>query len=44
MTDTTKMIIKIASGVAVIVIAAVKFVNEKKNKPEEATESEETTE
>ena len=35
MTDTTKMVIKIASGVAVLVIAGVKVVMAKKNKTEE---------
>ena len=31
MTDTAKMAIKIASGVAIVVIAAVKIIKEKKN-------------
>ena len=44
MTDTAKMAIKIASGVAIVVITAVKIVMEKKNKPEESLENEETTE
>lgn len=45
MTDTAKMAIKIASGVAIVVIAAVKIIKEKKiNKPEESPENEETTE
>ena len=44
MTDTAKMVIKIASGVAVVVIAAVKIVKERKNKTEDTPENEETTE
>ena len=42
MTDTAKMAIKIASGVAIVVIAAVKIVMEKKNRPEESPEKETT--
>lgn len=44
MKDTAMMAIKIASGVAIVVIAAVKIVKERKNKTEDAPENEETTE
>lgn len=44
MTDTTMMVIKIVCGVAIVVTTVAKIVINKKNRPEEATESEETTE
>lgn len=43
MTNTAMMAIKIASGVAIVVIAAVKIVTEKKNKTKEAPETNEET-
>ena len=45
MSDTTKLVIKIASGVAVVVIAGVKIVMAKReNKKTEESTNEETTE
>lgn len=44
MSNTAMMAIKVASGVAIVVIAAVKIVTERKNKTKEAPENEETTE
>ena len=43
MSNTAMMAIKIASGVAIVVIAAVKIVKEKRNKTEDTPKNEETT-